>query len=122
VNNCAFGLSFAQTENIFHERKVAYRHAGLTHFGGAYFLHEFMRVLQMREFLGRHLAYQRRNSDYRTATVLKAGPMKIMKIHRLLQKSFREMHDFVQIHKNRFRFTPDSSLSASKLRSRASAS
>jgi hypothetical protein len=52
--------------------KVAWNHAGLTHFGGAYFLHEFIRVLQLRDFLGRHLAYRRRNSDYSVGQMLLA--------------------------------------------------
>jgi hypothetical protein len=36
----------------------------LTHFGGVYFFHEFSRVLQLRHFLARHLAYPRRNHRY----------------------------------------------------------
>jgi len=52
--------------------KVAWNHASLTHFGGAYFLHEFIRVLQLRDFLGRHLAYRRRNSDYSVGQMLLA--------------------------------------------------
>ena len=52
--------------------KIAYKHAGLTHFGGAYFLQEFMRVLQGREFLGRQLVYRRRNSDYSVSQMLLA--------------------------------------------------
>lgn len=52
--------------------KIAYKHAGLTHFGGAYFLQEFMRVLQVREFLGRQLVYRRRNSDYSVSQMLLA--------------------------------------------------
>jgi len=35
--------------------RLAYKHTGLTHFGGTYFLHEFIRVLQLRGFLTRHL-------------------------------------------------------------------
>ena len=31
--------------------RVACEHAGLTHFGGAFFFHEFIRVLQLRNFL-----------------------------------------------------------------------
>jgi hypothetical protein len=52
--------------------RVAYKHAGLTHFGGTYFLHEFMRVLQLRDFLSRRLAYRRRNSDYSLSQMLLA--------------------------------------------------
>ena len=52
--------------------KIAWNHAGLTHFGGAYFLHEFIRVLQLRDFLARRLAYHRRNSDYSVSQMLLA--------------------------------------------------
>jgi hypothetical protein len=37
--------------------KIACGHAGLTHFGGAFFFHEFVGVLQFRNFLVRHLHY-----------------------------------------------------------------
>ena len=43
---------------------LAFNHAGLTHYGGAFFLHEFLRVLHFRHFLARQLDWQRRNSDY----------------------------------------------------------
>jgi len=43
---------------------IAFGHAGLTHYGGAFFLHEFLRVLQIRNFLAHHLKWDRRNSDY----------------------------------------------------------
>ena len=52
--------------------QIACNHADLTHFGGAYFLHEFIRVLQLRDFLTRHLAYRRRNSDYSVSQMLLA--------------------------------------------------
>ena len=44
--------------------RIACNHAGLTHFGGIYFFHEFLRGLQLRHFLAQHLAYPRRNSRY----------------------------------------------------------
>lgn len=44
--------------------RIACDHAGLTHFGGVYFFHEFLRVLQLRNFLSRHLRYSRRNHCY----------------------------------------------------------
>ena len=47
--------------------KIAFNHAGLTHYGGTYFFHEFLRVLQLRDFLARHLRYQRRNRRYSTS-------------------------------------------------------
>jgi hypothetical protein len=50
--------------------KVACDHAGLTHFGGVYFFHEFLRVLQFRHFLARHLVYPRRNSRYQLSQMI----------------------------------------------------
>lgn len=44
--------------------RIACNHAGLTHYGGVYFFHEFLRVLQLRHFLARHLTYPRRNNRY----------------------------------------------------------
>lgn len=44
--------------------KILCNHKGLTHYGGVYFFHEFVRVLQLRRFLCRHLAYPRRNQRY----------------------------------------------------------
>src|SRR5215831_16443153 len=44
--------------------EISFNHAGLTHYGGAFFLHEFLRVLQLRHFLARHLHWTRRNHDY----------------------------------------------------------
>lgn len=41
--------------------RIAFNHAGLTHYGGVLFFHEFTRVLQWRRFLTRHLNYPRRN-------------------------------------------------------------
>jgi hypothetical protein len=43
---------------------IAFNHAGLTHYGGCFFLHEFLRLLQMRHFLARHLDWDRRNYTY----------------------------------------------------------
>lgn len=44
--------------------RIACNHGGLTHYGGAFFFHEFTRVLQLRDFLARHLRYPRRNQRY----------------------------------------------------------
>lgn len=52
--------------------KIACEHAGLTHFGGAFFFHEFIRVLQLRNFLARHLHYPRQNSRYRLSQMILA--------------------------------------------------
>ena len=52
--------------------QIVWNHAGLTHFGGTCFLHEFIRVLQVRDFLARHLIYPRRNNDYSLSQMLLA--------------------------------------------------
>ena len=51
---------------------VAFNHAGLTHYGGAFFLHEFLRLLQIRHFLARHFDWPRRNSDYSLSQMILA--------------------------------------------------
>jgi hypothetical protein len=50
--------------------RIACNHAGLTHFGGVYFFHEFLRVLQLRRFMSRHLDYPRRNHRYTVPQVI----------------------------------------------------
>ena len=52
--------------------RIACEHGGLTHFGGAFFFHEFIRVLQLRRFLARHLYYPRRNNHYRLSQMILA--------------------------------------------------
>jgi len=52
--------------------RIACNHAGLTHFGGVYFFHEFLQVLQFRDFLARHLAYPRRNRRYSISQMILA--------------------------------------------------
>lgn len=52
--------------------KIAFDHAGLTHYGGVLFFHEFTRVLQLRRFLTRHLDYPRRNQRYQLSQMLLA--------------------------------------------------
>lgn len=44
--------------------RITCNHRGLTHYGGVVFFHEFTRVLQLRDFLARHLHYPRRNQRY----------------------------------------------------------
>lgn len=51
---------------------ISCNHEGLTHFGGVYFFHEFLRVLQFRRFLSRQLAYPRRNCRYTVAQLILA--------------------------------------------------
>jgi hypothetical protein len=52
--------------------RIACEHGGLTHFGGAFFFNEFIRVLQLRNFLARHLQYPRRNSRYHLSQMILA--------------------------------------------------
>ena len=52
--------------------RIACNHRGLTHFGGAYFFHEFLRVLQLREFLARQVPYGRQNHRYSVSQMLLA--------------------------------------------------
>ena len=52
--------------------KIAFNHRGLTHYGGVFFFHEFIRVLQLRHFLHRQLRYSRRNHDYSLPQMLLA--------------------------------------------------
>jgi hypothetical protein len=51
---------------------VACNHKGLTHFGGVYFFHEFLRVLQLRNFLALRLRYPRRNHRYSVSQMILA--------------------------------------------------
>ncbi len=44
--------------------QIAFNRTGLTHYGGAFFFHEFLRVLQVRLLLARHLHWHRRNHRY----------------------------------------------------------
>ena len=52
--------------------QIACDHRGLTHFGGVYFFHEFLQVLQLRHFLSRNLRYPRRNSRYSLSQMILA--------------------------------------------------
>lgn len=52
--------------------KLAFNHRGLTHYGGSFFFHEFLRVLQIRRFLDRRLHYPRRNQRYTLSQMLLA--------------------------------------------------
>jgi DDE family transposase len=52
--------------------RIAFNHKGLTHFGGVYFFHGFLRVMQFRDFLARHLRYPRRNQRYSTSQMILA--------------------------------------------------
>jgi hypothetical protein len=52
--------------------QIAFDHRGLTHFGGVYFFHEFLQVLQIRHFLSRNLRYPRRNRRYSLSQMILA--------------------------------------------------
>src|SRR5665811_670129 len=52
--------------------RIACNHAGLTHYGGVYFSHEFLRALHLRHFLATHLTYPRRNSRYHLSQMVLA--------------------------------------------------
>ena len=52
--------------------RIACDHRGLTQFGGVYFFHEFLQVLQIRRFLTQNLDYPRRNQRYSLAQMILA--------------------------------------------------
>ena len=52
--------------------QIACNHAGLTHFGGVYFFHEFLQALQCRHFLAQNLHYSRRNRRYSLSQMILA--------------------------------------------------
>ena len=52
--------------------RIVFDDAGLTHYGGVLFFHEFTRVLQLRRFFTRHLQYPRRNQRYELSQMLLA--------------------------------------------------
>src|SRR5947209_12731047 len=52
--------------------RIACDHRGLTHFGGIYFFHEFLRVLPVRRFLTQNLDYPRRNQRYSLSQMILA--------------------------------------------------
>ena len=52
--------------------EIAFNHAGLTHYGGAFFFHEFLRVLHVRNLLARRLNWSRRNHDYSLSQMILA--------------------------------------------------
>lgn len=52
--------------------RIACNHAGLTHFGGVYFFHEFLQMLQLRHFLAQNLTYSRLNHRYSLSQMILA--------------------------------------------------
>jgi hypothetical protein len=59
-----FGEVILKMRHLPRNVTIACNHRGLTHYGGVFFFHEFTRVLQLRDFLARHLRYPRRNQRY----------------------------------------------------------
>src|SRR5216110_1941825 len=52
--------------------RITYNHRGLSHFGGSYFFHEFLRVLHFRNYVAGQIHYPRRNRDYSVSQMLLA--------------------------------------------------
>ncbi len=50
--------------------KITWNHKGLTHYGGVVFFHEFVRVLQLRDFLARHIEDFRVRCGYTLSQML----------------------------------------------------
>ena len=67
-----FGSDTVRVSKSPRNVRFAFNHAGLTHFGGAYFFHEFVRVLHVRHFLAEQVRYPRRNQDYSVSQMLLA--------------------------------------------------
>ena len=69
--------------------RIACDHAGLTHFGGVYFFHEFLRMLQVRNFLSQHLRYPRRNHrDHLSQMILALVSPIVLGLDRIETASF----------------------------------
>lgn len=52
--------------------KISWNHGGLTHFAGTHLFHEFLRVLQFRQFLTQQMRYPRPNRNYSVSQILLA--------------------------------------------------
>jgi hypothetical protein len=77
--------------------RITCDHRGLTHFGGAYFFHEFLQVLQLRDLLARHLVYPRRNHRYSLSQMILALVYPIvLGLDRLETTSFLRSNDTFQ--------------------------
>jgi hypothetical protein len=77
--------------------RIACGYQGLTHFGRIYFFREFLRVLQFRNFLTRHLTYPRRNHRYSLSQVIVALEYPIVRgLDRIETASFLRSNDTFQ--------------------------
>jgi hypothetical protein len=70
--NITFGYVKVRMRRSPKNVRIAFDDAGLTHYGGVVFFHEFTRMLQLRRFLSRHLRYPRRNQRYELSQMLLA--------------------------------------------------
>jgi hypothetical protein len=70
--NITFGYVKVRMHRAPKNVRIAFDDAGLTHYGGVLFFHEFTRVLQLRRFFTRHLQYPRRNQRYELSQMLLA--------------------------------------------------
>jgi len=52
--------------------RITCNHRGLSHFGGSYFFHEFLRVLHFRNYVAGQIHYPRRNRVYSVSQMLLA--------------------------------------------------
>ena len=52
--------------------RIAFNHAGLTHFCGVHLFHEFLRALHFRDFLAQQIRYPRPNRRYSISQMLLA--------------------------------------------------
>jgi hypothetical protein len=52
--------------------RISCNHEGLSHFGGCYFFHEFLRLLHIRRFLAEQIHYPRHSPDYSLSQMLLA--------------------------------------------------
>lgn len=67
-----FGSSTVRVSKSPRNVRLSFNHRGLSHFSGAYFFHEFVRVLHVRHFLAEQIRYPRRNRDYSVSQMLLA--------------------------------------------------
>src|SRR2546423_12456124 len=65
-------LGYGEMRKSLRNVIIAFNHRGLTHYGGAFFFHEFLRVLQFRHFIAQRLTWSRRNHDYSLSQMILA--------------------------------------------------
>jgi hypothetical protein len=55
-----------------HKIRTSFTTGGLTHFGGIYLLHEFLRTIQLRSYLHQHIRFPQRNTRYSVSELILA--------------------------------------------------